>query len=210
MVITIYCLLGKFMNALQFLEQFSDIGTIDTDHFDFPVLIPSLLEFSDYSCTTCVEESNYITFLEDFGDNEFVHTISGHFGYNAIALHPNALKNPDIKAVLGALKTYPVLSEENLSELEHEYYLEYWQDHGKDDFLDQLNKKFDLEQRYYYCFNFLDNDCDSDTLLEFFESLNHCGDYYWSEQPGSVYINFKASVNNCTVKDLAKFIKANR
>lgn len=195
------------MNALQFLQSESGYhDRIDTDQFDFPVLIPAYLSYGDYDNSCMVERANYQTFLKEFEDSPWVYTVSGYYGYEAIAIHPNGLKVKEISETLAALESYPVLDESLLSEMEWDAYQEDWERYGYDDFIDLLVKAFGLSDLAY---ELLDSQ-NYETIQQFFESLIPSGDYFIIECGGICYIRLRESVENCDRDRLAKFLKSIR
>jgi hypothetical protein len=195
------------MNALQFLQSQSGYyDRVDTDQFDFPVLIPRFLSYGDYDNSCMVERANFKTFLEEFGDSPWVYTVSGYYGYEAIAIHPNGLKVKEISETLAALESYPVLDDELLSAMEWDAYQTDWEDYGRKDFIDLLVKEFDLSDRLEEMLE----DLESEPIQEFFESLIPSGDFFIIESGGICYIRLRESVKNCDRDRLAKFLKSIR
>lgn len=179
----------------------------DTSEDDFEkVYLPSLLSGGDYSGNT-LERSNYLAFLEQFGEVKGVYDYYSGDGVYGIALTQSAYDNEEIQECLKALEDYPVIDDEKLSNLEWDLYAESWKDYGADDFIRELKTKFSLGDRPY-TLDLLESLIEDERLQLFFESLIASGEYFISGSGyTSVNIRVEAAVENCSESDLSKFIK---
>lgn len=102
---------------------------------------------SDYSGST-VERSNYVSFLETYGKEDFVHTVYGGYNTYAVAIGLTGLLtcvDDTADAILDALEgleDYPCLDEQALSALEDEQADCAWKDWVAGDFVSALEAKF--------------------------------------------------------------------
>ena len=100
-----------------------------------PLAIIKYTEHSDYSGSD-VEASNYRV-LCDAKDIDHLVQIYGSHGYKALAYDATLGPVPSCEALsemLEQLEGYPLLDEDDHSELERDLEMEAWGDHGQDDF----------------------------------------------------------------------------
>ena len=92
-----------------------------------PYLIPSIMLWGDYIGGD-VERSNARSFWRDFQEVLGVHKVHGHPGVEGIAITPEAWESDErIPELFKALADYPLLDEEDHSELELELQGEDWE-----------------------------------------------------------------------------------
>lgn len=104
-------------------------------------IIPDLFTGSDYAGGS-VQKSNHRSFLHLFKKVEGVYDLYGGFSTYAIAIRADvAESNLEIKDTLDALEDYPLIDEEDHSELEID-----WQGEAMPYILDDLIRILDLEE----------------------------------------------------------------
>jgi hypothetical protein len=92
------------------------------------VIQPPQLSGSDYSGGIC-EQSNHRTFLKQFKDVDGVYDLYGGYGTYGIAIRLDTYTtNEEIKEVIDGLEGYALVSEDDYSELEHDYEQQYVND----------------------------------------------------------------------------------
>ena len=85
-------------------------------------LVPDLLSGGDYSNSSEVQVSNHRSFLKEFKNVEGVYDVWGGFGSFAVAIRADvAESNEQIKETLDGLENYPVIDEDDMSELRNEW-----------------------------------------------------------------------------------------
>jgi hypothetical protein len=85
-------------------------------------IIPDLLSGGDYSNSSEVQVSNHRTFLKEFKNAEGVYDVYGDFGSFAVAIRADiAESNERIKETLDGLENYPVIDDDDMSELRNEW-----------------------------------------------------------------------------------------
>ena len=102
------------------------------------------------------------------GDNVEVHRF-GHWGpgwFEIIIVRPDTPEHEKALDIEASLDNYPVLDEEELSEIEYDDYLTAWLDYGCSDYVKGLAEAFELSDEAEY---FLD-DIDHDKMREHYES----------------------------------------
>jgi len=98
--------------------------------------------------SSALEISNFRIVLADMGgesDTLEIHRF-GHWGpgwYEIIIVHPGREK--EVKAWTESLEEYCVADEDDYSQLEHENELEYWDNFGRSDFVDILQRECSFE-----------------------------------------------------------------
>lgn len=121
-------------------------------------IIPKWFIGSDHS-GGALEKSNHRSFLRIFGKVNGVYELYGGFNTYAIAIRVDvAESNPEIKSTLEELENYPLVDEEDHSELEFE-----WQCEAMLNILDDIIRAIDLEEYIP----------DIETILEDKEALEH-------------------------------------
>lgn len=138
------------------------------------IIMPELLQGSDYSGGT-LHRSNYLKFLEDFGETDGVYDIYGSYGSYGIAIL-TSINDKKIRDTLLALHTYPVIDDEYLSELEMNLQEDSWSNWVRKEFVDLLEKEFNIE--------FLEFNNDED-LHNLFDRLCKHSNVQWEAQSGS-------------------------
>jgi len=112
----------------------------DADGYTVPITLFPYASGSDYSGNT-VEASNYRVLVDDEHVMSRSVLIQGHHGTFGVAFIGYPTRR--IRGILAALAGYPVLDEDDLSELECEVEAEQWADHGRADFRRDLVDSFD-------------------------------------------------------------------
>lgn len=149
-------------------------------------------------------ESNFAAALDMLGgesDTVEIHRF-GHWGpgwFELILCAP--CHESTLYDMQEALENYPVLNDEDFSNREFEAYLEDWDNWAASDFASAIAKEFNLSDPAADILS----DVDRDTLREFFQECNPCGDWYDSEGA-----NVRRSVKGCTREGLAAFLWTNR
>lgn len=144
-------------------------------------IIPDLLSGSDYKGDS-VTKSNHRSFLHLFEKVEGVYDLHGGFNTYAVAIRADvAESNLEIKDVLDGLEDYPLINEEDHSDLEIE-----WQGEAMPYILDDLIHVIDLEEYIP----------DIKTILEDRETLEYIVweginilNLYWESEQTSVFLN---------------------
>jgi len=81
-------------------------------------LMPQFMTGRDYANSSTLEISNHRVFLNKYGEVPGVYDVWGGFGTFAIAIRLSTyLSNEQIRIDIDHLEDYPILSEEDLSEL---------------------------------------------------------------------------------------------
>lgn len=158
-------------------------------------VVPRYLSGSDYSGST-VERSNKRVFMEEYGDDPHVfETYGGHGTFGVLILA--TCDNEEIAECLNGLHNYPLISEDDLSELEMEASNEAWENWAQCDFIRALEKQFGIDD--------LDPDNDITDLYELFWRAAEDANRYWeSEQGGGMWINVGEVARAIDIKILEK------
>ena len=107
----------------------------------------------------------------------------------------------DLNRIEKQLDEYPILDEDNYSQLENEEMHECWESFACEEFIYKMGKEFNLKDPTV---DFL-LDLDQNRILEFY--LSFANDPYWEEGNG-LYFNIEDIVQNqMERKDLVNFIK---
>lgn len=108
--------------------------------------IPSDMTGSDYSGGTHTK-SNHRVFMEDYPASDDIRYIThGTFGHYSVAIRLDRLVNDsDLRETLDSLADYPVLSEEDMGELEGELEDEAWNDYGRSDVIEEIAQALEID-----------------------------------------------------------------
>jgi hypothetical protein len=109
-------------NRLSYRDFHAFKGEVTEENLKTLYLMPDLLSGSDYSNSSEVHISNHRVFLKEFGKVKGVHDVYGGWGSFAVAIRADiAESNEQIKETLNGLENYPVIDEEDMSELRNSW-----------------------------------------------------------------------------------------
>lgn len=145
--------------------------------------------FGDYDHSCSVERSNVRVFEEMFSESPDI--LKQNYNYGAEYIYIDiCTDNEEIIEVLEGLENYPVIDNDDMSNLEQEMFYEAWENTYKGDFLRMIEKEKDV--------NYVESNND-EKLLEFFNGLceksNIC---FTVEAGGNVYID----LDRLTIPDI--------
>lgn len=176
-------------------------NSIDNTPIDSMFIMPGYMQYGDYDNSCMVERSNYKLFLEQYGDEPGIFTISGAYGSAGIAISLKWLLDPEnedkaqeIIDCLNALSNYPCIDDEDMSNMEYDAFLDALDDYGIKDFIDKAGSKFNLDISDY------DFDKTKQLILEIDAHLNYpC---YEIESGGNCYIDIDRLIEPLTLEQL--------
>ncbi len=176
-------------------------NSIDNTPIDSMFIMPGYMQYGDYDNSCMVERSNYKLFLEQFGDESGIFTISGAYGSAGIAISLKWLLDPEnedkaqeIIECLNALSDYPCIDDEDMSNMEYDAFLDALDDYGVRDFISACSEKFNLDI----------SDYDLEKTKNLIRELDSTLDYpcYTIECGGSCYIDTDRLVDAVTLEHL--------
>jgi len=161
-------------------------------------LIPKYMGYGDYDNSCMVERSNYKLFLEEYKEEKGIFSIYGGYGSSGIAISIRYLLDPlnedkadEIIGLLIGLNSYPVIDDEDMSNMEYELFLESLDSYAIRDCSSLLSNQFLIE---VYDFN---KDKLKDVLLESNSNLNYPA--YEIESGGNCYIDNERLISKVTL-----------
>jgi hypothetical protein len=161
-------------------------------------LIPKYMSYGDYDDSCMVERSNYKIFLEDYKEECGIFRIYGGYGSSGIAISIRYLLDPvnedkadEIIELLNGLNNYPVIDDNDMSNMEYKLFLESLDSYAIKDCSSLLAKQFLLD---VYDFN---EDMLKEILLESDRNLNYPS--YQIESGGSCYIDNERLIEKVTL-----------
>jgi len=161
-------------------------------------LISKYMQFGDYDNSCMAERSNYKLFMEDYKEEKGIFRIYGGHGSSGIAISirylldlANEDKADEIIELLNNLNSYPVIDDEDMSNMEYESFLESLDSYAIRDCSSLLANQFLLD---VYDFN---EDKLKDVLLESNRNLDY--DAYEIESGGGCYIDTKRLIEKVTL-----------
>ncbi len=143
---------------------------------DVPLVLSPYLTYSDYS-GSMMEKSNVASVLEDYGEHDDVHEVTGGYGTHAIAIRADS-EDEDLIEILESLEAYPVLDESKMSEMEMEEANEAWESWGRHDFRKALEDQWGVDVDWL-------SDASIDTIA--FETMDEAG-IYWEHGSEGPYL----------------------
>ena len=147
----------------------------------FLYLVPDLMAGGDYSNSGTYSISNHRVFLKKYGKYAGVHKLTSGWGTFAVAIRLDVLdRHPEIHDCLDSLNRYPIIDDQDLSDLETEKSEEAWKEWAKDDLVRELRKSDPS----------LENFEPGNKLEHLFYAASQESEEYWESQAGgSMYIN---------------------
>ena len=156
--------------------SYGDLRDFSGDPLNGDYYMPELMSGSDY-VNGSVTVSNHRVFLEDFGKVDGVHGVYGGYGTYAVAIRLDAI-TPEMLEVFEALEDYPLISEDDHSEVETTAQDEAWDSWVKSDFRKELISRFPtLEEKI--------EDMPEDELCRLFYQLADRANEYWENETGN-------------------------
>jgi hypothetical protein len=163
-------------------------------------LISKYMSYGDYDDSCMVERSNYKLFMEDYKEEKGIFRIYGGYGSSGIAISIRYLLDPvnedkadEIIDLLNGLNSYPVIDDEDMSNMEYESFLESLDSYAIRDCSSLLANQFLLE---VYDFN---EDKLKEVLLESDRNLNYPS--YQIESGGNCYIDTTRLISKVTLTE---------
>lgn len=141
--------------------------------------------YSDYSGGT-VERSNCRTFLDmfkEFGQKDLWEIYGGYSTTGVLIRLSLYQDNEEVKDVIDGLFNYPLINEDDLSELEIEIENEVWDSWIKSDLVNELEKRN---------IPYIEDDLYHDML----HVMNEINEYFNHEDAVSVYVDIEKIVDN--------------
>jgi hypothetical protein len=161
-------------------------------------LISNHMQFGDYDNSCMVERSNYKLFLEEYKEEKGIFRIYGGYGSSGIAISIRYLLDPvnedkadEIIELLNNLNKYPVIDDEDMSNMEYDAFLESLDSFAIRECNDLLANQYLIEVYDY------DQDKLKEVLLEADRNLDYPS--YQIESGGSCYIDTKRLIKKVTL-----------
>ena len=181
------------------LNEISLKSTLDNTPIDEIFLMSNYMQYGDYDNSCMIERSNVKLFLESFGQLPFIFKVWGGYGSTGIAIALKGLMDPlneekalEIIETLNNLNDYPVIDDEDMSNMEYECFLE-----SLDSFeIRDCNKL--LATQYLVNVDDYDEDKLKDVLIE---SDRHGNPSWFIESGGICYIDTKELISHVSLSD---------
>jgi len=161
-------------------------------------LISKYMQYGDYDNSCMVERSNYKLFLEEYKEEKGIFTIHGGYGSSGIAISVRYLLDPvnedkadEIIELLNNLNKYPVIDDEDISNMEYDAFLESLDSFAIRECNDLLANQYLIEVYDY------DQDKLKEVLLKSDRNLDYPS--YQIESGGSCYIDTKRLIKKVTL-----------
>ena len=164
---------------------------------DMDFLTPELL--SGYCSSGSVEVSNHRVFLELYGKLPNVYAVYGGYGTFAVAIRLDSI-TPEMIEALNSLKDYPVLDEDDYSEVEMEAENDAWESWGRSDFRTELDKRFpDLNEIIF--------EWGAETIDTLYCKLMERTNTYWEHETGNnAFVRMERVIEGATEQDITEAI----
>ena len=177
--------------------SYGDLKPLDKhqEPTDTDFVTPDILSGSDYCSSGSVEVSNHRVWLECYGKLPNVYDVYGGYGTFAVAIRLDSL-TPEMIEDLNALEDYPVLDDEDHSEVEREAENEAWDNCYRSDFTKALAQKFpDLED--------VIEDLSTENVDTLFYTLMERTNMYWEHESGNnAYVDLDRVIKGATEQDI--------
>jgi hypothetical protein len=173
------------------LEPLTEFQTQEPTDF----YMPELMTGSDYCSSGSVEVSNHRVFLERYGKLPNVYDVYGGYGTFAVVIRLDSITE-EMQEDFKALADYPLLDEDDHSQVEMEAEDEAWEGFYRRDFSHDLAKKFPAHEDKIDAMS-------TDALWELFHTLTERTNTYWQNECGNTaYIDLDRVIAGCTEDDL--------
>jgi hypothetical protein len=149
-------------------------------------IIPSYLSGGNYGSSSTIEISNHRVFLENYGKLKGIYDVCGGFDSFGVAIRLDVYEsNEEIKKLINKLDDNPLISDEDLNELEMELQEKAWEDWARHDMLNLINKSHPLLKEY---------EAEEDFDMFFYHACNEANEYWVNEQGNTMYISLEKIV----------------
>lgn len=127
-------------------------GTVTEELLKTLYIFPDSLSGGDYSESSGISFSNHRVFIKEFGKVKGVHDLHSGWGSFGVAIRADIVESHEgIKEILDGLENYPLIDEDDLSELTNEWEQEAVKDmihgvqHAIENDLDELLEDTDID-----------------------------------------------------------------
>jgi len=168
-------------NSLSYGDFHEFKGTVTEELLKTLYIIPDLLSGGDYCNSSEVNISNHRTFLKEFGKVAGVHDLYGGYGTFAVAIRADIAElNDAIKETLDGLENYPVIDDEDISNLRND-----WEQEAVKDMVHNVQRSIENDLEEYI----KDTEVDSDKIeLIIWDCINDLN-LDWSYESNSAYMD---------------------
>jgi hypothetical protein len=158
--------------------------------------MPELMTGSDYCHSGSVEVSNHRVFLEQYGKLPNVYDVYGGYGTFAVAIRLDSITE-EMREDFARLENYPLLDEDDHSEVERKAEDEAWEGSYRHDFIRDLTTKFPaLEEQI--------DTMTAEQIDSLFRALMERTNTYWQNECGnSAYVDLDRVIAGATEQDIS-------
>ena len=179
--------------------SYGDLHPLESHQTPEPTdfFMPEILSGSDYCSSGSVEVSNHRVFLERYKDSPNVYDVYGGYGTFAVAIRLDSV-TPEMMEDFASLDDYPVLDEDDHSEVEIDAENEAWESFVRSDFVRELHKHFPAFE------DAIDNLSNDQTWALFSKLMDRTNTYWEHEAGNTAYMDLDRLVGGATEQDITQ------
>ena len=190
-----------WMEDLERVEPSMIYDRIMADDLEGLILVHDYTVFGDYGGHGSVGMSNYRILVSEYDHIDLYGGYGSHMAACRIdrLIHDEEYKD-QIFGIYENFDKYPLIDDEDMSNLEYDLSKEVFEDIYKSDLIDAIGSKFEIDMDDYEVTS--DN-----TLWGLLETLSERSNTYWSNEYTSMYIDIDQCVESMTIEDFNQYFK---
>ena len=174
---------------------------INVDDIEGLIIVHDYTVFGDYGGHGSVGMSNHRILVSEYDHIDLYGGYGSHMaGCKIDQLITDDEYKDQIFGIYENFDKYPLIDDEDLSNLEYDLSKEVFEDCYKSDLIDAISSKFEVDIDDYEVTS--DN-----TLWELLETLSERSNTYWSNEYTSMYIDIDQCVESMTIEDFNQYFK---
>ena len=174
---------------------------INVDDIEGLIIVHEYSIFGDYGGHGSVGMSNHRILVSEYDHIDLYGGYGSHMaGCKIDQLITDDEYKDQIFGIYENFDKYPLIDDEDMSNLEYDLSKEVFEDIYKSDLIDAIGSKFEIDMDDYEVTS--DN-----TLWELLETLSERSNTYWSNEYTSMYIDIDQCVESMTIEDFNQYFK---
>lgn len=188
-----------WMEDLERVDHQVAYNRIMADDLEGLIIVHDYTVFGDYGGHGSVGMSNHRILVDEYDHIDLYGGYGSHMAACRIdrLIHDEEYKD-QIFGIYENFDKYPLIDDEDMSNLEYDLSKEVFEDIYKSDLIDAIGSKFEIDMDDYEVTS--DN-----TLWGLLETLSERSNTYWSNEYTSMYIDIDQCVESMTIDDFNQY-----
>ena len=188
-----------WMEDLERVDHQVAYNRIMADDLEGLIIVHDYTVFGDYGGHGSVGMSNHRILVSEYDHIDLYGGYGSHMAACRIdrLIHDEEYKD-QIFGIYENFDKYPLIDDEDMSNLEYDLSKEVFEDIYKSDLIDAIGSKFEIDMDDYEVTS--DN-----TLWGLLETLSERSNTYWSNEYTSMYIDIDQCVESMTIEDFNQY-----